>query len=198
MFACLGLHGDQGLGEALGLPLPHDARPVRAQPQGRGRVVGGQLRHVRPQAVEVAALDGARGVVLPGRGPLVAARQALGPQEVREQRVQCAAVDVVREVAPQHQLAEDVPENTRGGRAWREGAGVRSGKFQSGCRAAAGDVKRLGGGYWRLEMRWLGRRGMGIPLGSSQGRSVGGEGVIPPSLKRFPARGGGGHGWGGI
>ena len=36
-----------------------------------------------------------------------------------------------------------------------KGGGGGSGQFQSGCRAAAGDVKVVGGGgYWRLEMRW--------------------------------------------
>ena len=45
------------------------------------------------------------------------------------------------------------------GRALLEREGCDRGKFQSGCRAVTGDVKRLGGGYWRLEMR------LGLVLG---------------------------------
>ena len=64
---------------------------------------------------------------------------------------------------------------------------MRSGKFQSGCRAVTGDVKRLGGGYWRLEMR------LGLVLGYRDAFGVesgpecwgGGWGDPPPPSSDF-------------
>ena len=76
-------------------------------------------------------------------------------------------------------------------RALLEGEGVRSGEFQSGCRAVTGDVKRLGGGYWRLEMRLGAGVGVwGCLWGVVRAGVLGGRGVPPPPLfKRFPAAG---------
>ena len=67
---------------------------------------------------------------------------------------------------------------------------MRSGKFQSGCRAVTGDVKRLGSGYWRLEMRLGLVWGYGDAFGVESGPECwgGGEGG-PPRFKRFPGRG---------
>ena len=42
-------------------------------------------------------------------------------------------------------------------------------------------------GGWKCG--WGGCRGMGMPLGESQGRRVGGEGGTPLPLKRFPGVG---------
>ena len=63
---------------------------------------------------------------------------------------------------------------------------MRSGKFQS-CRiAVTGDVKRLGGGYWRLEMR-LGRvSGYGNAFGVESGPKRWGGGGYPPPLEAIP------------
>ena len=67
-----------------------------------------------------------------------------------------------------------------------------SGKFQSGCRAVTGDVKRLGGGYWRLEMRLGAGVGVwGCLWGRVRAGVLGGGGTTPP-FKRFPGGGGGG------
>ena len=67
---------------------------------------------------------------------------------------------------------------------------MRSGKFQSGCRAVTGDVKRLRGGYWPLEMRlglvWGYRDAFGVESGPE---CWGGGRGDPPPFKRF--RGGG-------
>ena len=74
-----------------------------------------------------------------------------------------------------------------------EGEGVRSGKFQSGCRAVTGDVKRLGGGYWRLETRL----GAGVGVWEClwgrvrAGLLGGGRGTPPPPSSDSLGRGGG-------
>ena len=66
--------------------------------------------------------------------------------------------------------------------------GVRSGKFQSGCRAVTGDVKRLAGGYWWLEMRLGLMWGYGNAFGVESGPECwGGGGGPPPPFKRLPA-----------
>ena len=70
-----------------------------------------------------------------------------------------------------------------------EGEGVQSGKFQSGCRAVMGDVKRLGGGYWRLEMRLVLVLGYGNAFGVESGPKCWGGG---PPAPRFPGSWGGG------
>ena len=73
------------------------------------------------------------------------------------------------------------PGGAAPGRALLEGEGVRSGKFQSRCRAVTGDVKRLGGGYWRLEMRLALVLGSGNAFGLESGAECwGGRGVTPP------------------
>ena len=67
---------------------------------------------------------------------------------------------------------------------------MRSEKFQSGCRAVTGDVKRWGGGYWRLEMRLGLVWGYRDAFGVESGPECGGGGGDPP-FKRFPGRGDG-------
>ena len=64
---------------------------------------------------------------------------------------------------------------------------MRSGKFQSGCPVVTGDVKRLGGGYWRLEMRLGLVLGDGNAFGGESGPECWGGGVPPPPFKQFPA-----------
>ena len=66
------------------------------------------------------------------------------------------------------------------GRALLEGGGVRSGEFQSGCRAVTGDVKQLGGGYWRLELRLGLVLGYGNAFGVESVKSGRGRGAPPP------------------
>ena len=70
---------------------------------------------------------------------------------------------------------------------------MRSGKFQIGCRAVTGDVKRLGGGYWRLEMRlglvWGYRDAFGV---ESVPECWGGGRGDPRPLQAIPWGGGGG------
>ena len=77
----------------------------------------------------------------------------------------------------------------RAARALLEGEEVRSRKFQSSCRAVTGDVKRLGGGHWRLEMRLALVLGSGNAFGLESGPECwGGRGAPPPPpLKRCPA-----------
>ena len=69
---------------------------------------------------------------------------------------------------------------------------MRSGKFQSGCRAVAGDVKRLGGGYWRLELRLGLVSGYGNAFGVESGQECWGEGGTPLPPEAIPWGGGGG------
>ena len=59
---------------------------------------------------------------------------------------------------------------------------MRSWKFQSGCRAVTGGVKRLGGGYWRLEMRLGPGLGYGNAFGVESGPECWGGGGYPPPL----------------
>ena len=66
-------------------------------------------------------------------------------------------------------------------RALLEREGCDRGKFQSGCRAVTGDVKQLGGGYWRLEMRLGLVLGYGNACGVESGPECwGGEPPPPP------------------
>ena len=64
------------------------------------------------------------------------------------------------------------------------------GKFHSGCRAVTGDVKRLGGGYWRLEMRLGLVLGYGNAFGVESGPECWGGGGNPP-LQAIPCGVGG-------
>ena len=50
----------------------------------------------------------------------------------------------------------------------------------SGCRAVTGDVKRLEGGYWRLEMRLGLVLGYGNAFGVESGLECWGGGAYPP------------------
>ena len=72
-----------------------------------------------------------------------------------------------------------------GGRALLEGEGCDWEKFQSGCRAVTGDVKRLGG-YWRLEMRLGLVLGYGNAFGVESGPECWGGGGNPPPLQAIP------------
>ena len=67
-----------------------------------------------------------------------------------------------------------------------KGRGCDRGKLQSGCRAVTGDVKRLGGGFWRLEMRLGLVLGCGHAWGRVRAGVLGGRGVPPPPFKQFP------------
>ena len=84
-----------------------------------------------------------------------------------------------------------VPALRASGRALLEGEGCDWGKFQSGCRAVTGDVKRLGGGYWRLEMRLGLVLGDGNAFGVESGPECWGGGGCPPPppFKQFPGVG---------
>ena len=66
---------------------------------------------------------------------------------------------------------------------------MRSGKFQSGCRAVTGDVKRLGGGYCRLEMQLGLVLGYGNAFGVESGPECWGGGVPPPPVETIPSAG---------
>ena len=73
-------------------------------------------------------------------------------------------------------------------RALLEGEGCDRGKFQSGCRAVTGDVKRLAAvtGGWKCGWGWC--WGMGMPFGGESGPESWGGGGYPPSpFKQFPA-----------
>ena len=67
-----------------------------------------------------------------------------------------------------------------------KGRGCDRGKLQSGCRAVTGDVKRSGGGYWRLEMRLGLVLGYGDAFGVESGPECWGGGGYPPPFKQFP------------
>ena len=49
-----------------------------------------------------------------------------------------------------------------------------------------GDVKQLGGGYWRLEMRLGLMLGYGNAFGGESGPECWGGRGTPPPFKRFP------------
>ena len=69
-------------------------------------------------------------------------------------------------------------------RALLEREGCDRGKFQSGCRAVTGDVKRLGG---RLLAVGAGVGGWECLWGRVRAGVLGGRGVPPPPFKQFPA-----------
>ena len=83
-----------------------------------------------------------------------------------------------------HDLATAMPSPSP--RALLEREGCDRGKFQSGCRAVTGDVKRLGGGYWRLEMRLGLVLGYGNAFGVESGPECWGGGGYPPPLQAIP------------
>ena len=63
---------------------------------------------------------------------------------------------------------------------------MQLGKFQSGRRAVTGDVKRLGGGYWRLEMRLGLVLGYGNAFGVELGPEGWGGGGYPSPVEATP------------